>query len=346
MSLQEELLSFASSVGDMFRRRVAKTPNSLAFLDPDRAPQGPNQWSRYTWAESRVLVDQLAAGLLARGLAREQRVGIISSTRLEWILMDLAVACAAGATTTVYPNTAAGDVDFILGDSGTCIAVVEDASQLAKVNASPFLAKTIHTIVVIDASGVELNDRVISYTQLQRLGAELLDQNPGIVDEAIATTGHETLSTLIYTSGTTGQPKGVRLNHASWIYEGAGTKHWEIIDESDLQYLWLPLSHVFGKALIACQIAYGFASAVDGRIDRIVEGLGEVKPTFMCGAPRIFEKVRAAVMTSSSGLKDHVARWAFAVGRDSRSYRLAGRPMPGFLAIKYRLADALVEFTA
>jgi len=70
MSLQEELLSFASSVGDMFRRRVAKTPNGLAFLDPDRAPQGPNQWSRYTWAESRVLVDQLAAGLLARGLAR------------------------------------------------------------------------------------------------------------------------------------------------------------------------------------------------------------------------------------------------------------------------------------
>ena len=191
MSLQEELLSFASSVGDMFRRRVAKTPNSLPFLDPDRAPQGPNQWSRYTWAESRVLVDQLAAGLLARGLAREQRVGIISSTRLEWILMDLAVACAAGATTTVYPNTAAGDVDFILGDSGTCIAVVEDASQLAKVNASPFLAKTIHTIVVIDASGVELNDRVISYTQLQRLGAELLDQNPGIVDEAIATTTSE-----------------------------------------------------------------------------------------------------------------------------------------------------------
>ena len=57
MSLQEELLSFASSVGDMFRRRVAKTPNGLAFLDPDRAPQGPNQWSRYTWAESRVLVD-------------------------------------------------------------------------------------------------------------------------------------------------------------------------------------------------------------------------------------------------------------------------------------------------
>ena len=269
-------------------------------------------------------------------------MGIISTTRLEWILLDLAVACAAGATTTVYPNTAAGDVEFILEDSGTCVVVVEDAAQLAKVEASPVLKEAIHTVIVIDAANVELSDRVISYTQLQLLGAELLKQNPEAVDKAIASTDHDTLSTLIYTSGTTGQPKGVRLNHASWIYEGSGTKYWKIIDESDLQYLWLPLSHVFGKALIACQIAYGFASAVDGRIDRIVDGLGEVKPTFMCGAPRIFEKVRAAVMTANTGLKDRISRWAFAVGRDSRGYRLSGRPMPGSLALKYRLADALV----
>ena len=242
----------------------------------------------------------------------------------------------------MYPNTAAGDVEFILEDSGTCIAVVEDAAQLAKVEASPILKETIHTIIVIDAANVELSDRIISYTQLQLRGAELLKQNPEAVDETIASTDRDTLSTLIYTSGTTGQPKGVRLNHASWIYEGSGTKYWEIIDDSDLQYLWLPLSQVLGKALIACQIAYGFASAVDGRIDRIVDGLGEIKPTFMCGAPRIFEKVRAAVMTANTGVKGRISRWAFAVGRDSRSYRLSGRPMPGFLAMKYRLADALV----
>lgn len=342
MSLQEEILSFASSVGDMFRNRVAKTPDALAFLDPDRAPEGPNHWSRLTWAESRVLVDQLAAGLLARGLTREQRVGIISSTRLEWILIDLGVACAAGATTTVYPNTAVGDVEFILTDSQSVIVVVENATQLEKVQASAALRENIHTVVVIDAAEVELNDRVISYEQLQRLGAELLDQEPRAVDAAIAATDHDTLSTLIYTSGTTGQPKGVRLNHSSWVYEGAGTKHWEIIEHTDLQYLWLPLSHVFGKALIACQLAYGFASAVDGRIDRIVDGLGEVKPTFMCGAPRIFEKVRGAVMTGATGFKAQVARWAFAVGRASRRYRLAGRPLPGRLALQYRIADALV----
>lgn len=342
MGLQEELLGFASSVGTMFRDRVAQTPGSLAFLDPDRAPSGPNRWTSYTWAESQVIVDQLAAGLLARGLKYEERVGIISSTRLEWIFLDLAVACAAGATTTVYPNTAEGDVEFILTDSGTVMVVVENAAQLAKVRASEAVSQQIHTVIVIDPEGVELGGDVLSYQQLRELGSHHLEANPKVVDEAIATTSKDTLSTLIYTSGTTGQPKGVRLLHASWIYEGAGTLHWRIIDHTDLQYLWLPLSHVFGKTLIACQIAYGFGSAVDGRIERIVEGLGEVKPTFMCGAPRIFEKVRAAVMTGNTGLKARIARWAFAVGRDSRPYRLAGRPMPRKLALKYRLADKLV----
>lgn len=341
MGLQNELLGFATSVGDMFRNRVAETPNVMAFMEPDRA-DGPNTWKEYTWAETREHVDALAAGLLARGLKHEERVGIISNTRLEWIFLDLAIACAAGATTTVYPNTAAGDVSFILQDSGTVIVVAENAVQLAKITGNEELDAAVHTIVVVDASGVEETDRVISYATLQRLGREAIAANPDVVDDAIATTHHDSLSTLIYTSGTTGQPKGVRLNHSSWVYEGAATKHWELLSQDDLQYLWLPLSHVFGKALLAVQLAYGFGSAVDGRIERIVDGLGEVKPTFMCGAPRIFEKVRAAVLTGNTGLKARIARWAFSVGAESRPYRLEGRALPKRLGIKYKIADKLV----
>lgn len=341
MGLQNELLGYATSVGDMFRMRVAETPGGLAFMEPDRA-EGPNTWKNYTWAETRKHVDVLAAGLLARGLKPEDRVGIISNTRLEWIFFDLAIACAAGATTTVYPNTASGDVSYILQDSGSVIVVAENAEQLAKVIDDEGLAAGVHTIVVIDPSGVEETDRIISYSTLKQLGAEALAANATLVDDAIASTNHDSLSTLIYTSGTTGQPKGVRLNHGSWVYEGAGTKQWDLLSPADLQYLWLPLSHVFGKALLAVQLSYGFGSAVDGRIERIVAGLGEVKPTFMCGAPRIFEKVRAAVLTGSTGLKGRIARWAFAVGAKSRPYRLEGRELPGLLGVQYKVADKLV----
>ena len=341
MDLQNELLGFATSVGDMFRTRVSETPDVLAFMEPDRA-DGPNTWTRYTWAETREHVDLLAAGLLARGLGREERVGLISSTRLEWIFLDLAIACAAGATTTVYPNTAAGDVSYILEHSGSVIVVAENAEQLAKVTGDEKLDDQVHTIVVLDADGVEETDRIISYAALKKLGTDALAKDPAIVDDAIASTNHDSLSTLIYTSGTTGKPKGVRLDHAAWVYEGAGTRHWDLLSPDDLQYLWLPLSHVFGKALLAVQLSYGFGSAVDGRIDRIVAGLGEVKPTFMCGAPRIFEKVRAAVMTGNTGLKGRIARWAFSVGAKTRPYRLEGRELPKLLAAQYGLADKLV----
>lgn len=343
MGVREEIMSRAAdNVGHMLRRRVAETPSKLAFMYPDGAAEGPNTWSKLTWQESSDIIDKLAAGLLARGLTYEDRVAICSSTRLEWLFMDLAIAVAAGATTTVYPNTASGDVHYIVGDSGSKVFVAENAEQVAKVTDDSEFDEQLHTIVVIDGTGVTFDDRIISYEKLQELGEAHLKDNPKALEESIASTNHDTLSTLIYTSGTTGRPKGVRLNHLSWVYEGAATKYLDIIGPDELQFLWLPLSHVFGKALIAAQLDYGFASAVDGRIDKIVQGLGEVHPTFMCGAPRIFEKVRAAVMTGNTGLKGKIARWAFSVGYKSIDDRLAGRPLKGALAMQYKLADKLV----
>ncbi|MFV0428189.1 MAG: AMP-dependent synthetase/ligase [Arachnia sp.] len=342
MSLQSELLSTSTSVGDLLRQRVAKTPDLPAFLDPDRAPEGPNTWRTYTWAETMNEVSLLAAGFLSRGLSYEQRVGIIATTRVEWIFVDLAVGCAAGATTTVYPNTGADEVEFILTDCEAVAVVVEDATQLAKVQESAELTAQFHTIVVIDPEGVSFTDTVISLAQLSELGRAHLAAHPAAVEDAIDSTGHDTLSTLIYTSGTTGRPKGVRLNHISWVYEAAATRSYDLLSPDDVQYLWLPLSHVFGKVLIAVQLAYGFASAVDGRIDRIVVGLGEIKPTFMCGAPRIFEKVRVAVLTGNTGIKAAISRWAFSVGAKARDYRIAGKPLPRVLGAQNAVADKLV----
>jgi long-chain acyl-CoA synthetase len=164
-----------------------------------------------------------------------------------------------------------------------------------------------------------------------------------VVDEAIAGIRPDDLATLIYTSGTTGRPKGVRLAHDSWTYEGVAIEVFDIISPDDLQYLWLPLSHVFGKALIAIQLRIGFATAVDGRIDKIVDNLGVVQPTFMCGAPRIFEKVRARVMTQAShGVKAKIFDWAFGVGRQVSPLRLAGKEPSGLLKVQHALADRLV----
>ena len=140
----------------------------------------------------------------------------------------------------------------------------------------------------------------------------------------------EHLATIVYTSGTTGRPKGVRLVQDSWTYESVAVEAYDIINPDDVHYLWLPLSHVFGKVLITIQLRIGFTTAVDGRIDKIVENLGEVHPTFMAGAPRIFEKVRARVMTTAShGLKAKIFAWAFRrrpQGRRRSGWRARSRP--------------------
>ena len=112
----------------MLRRRVEGTPGRAAFMYPDGA-DGPNTWTTLTWKESGDIVDQLAGGLLARGLGHEDRVAICSNTRVEWIFLDLAIAVAAGATTTVYPSTGDSDVAYILGDSNTRFLFAQPSHQ-------------------------------------------------------------------------------------------------------------------------------------------------------------------------------------------------------------------------
>jgi long-chain acyl-CoA synthetase len=279
--------------------------------------------------------------LLALGIQPEERVAIASSTRIEWILADLAVMCAGGATTTVYPTTQHEDVAYIVGDSESRVIFAEDDIQVAKLldhlDNLPLLGK------IVLMSGHVDHEQVLDLVQFENLGRDYLSANPDSVDEAIAKTGPESLSTLIYTSGTTGRPKGVRLPHDAWTYTGVAIAELDLLTREDVQYLWLPLSHVFGKVLNAVQLHIGFATAVDGNIERIVDNLGQVHPTFMAGAPRIFEKVRARVMTSAAGgVKGRIFDWAFSVGRKTIPIRLAGQQPTGLLAAQYKVADRLV----
>ena len=118
----------------------------------------------------------------------------------------------------------------------------------------------------------------------------------------------------------------------------------DFVHPDDVLYLWLPSATSFGRALLGAQLSLGFRAIVDGRGTASLDGLANTHPTILVGVPRIFEKVRSAVLTMNAqkGLKGRISRWAFLVGRDSRAYRLAGRPLPRALALQYRLADRLV----
>ena len=313
-----------------------------AELEAFRYPRGEG-WESVTWKQAGELVEKLAAGLLALGIQSEQRVGIAASTRYEWILADLAIMCAAGATTTVYPSTNAEDTAYILSDSECRVVFAEDDEQIAKLkehrNELPHLAK----IVTFD--GTTDGDWVIGLDDLAALGEAYLAEHPGVVEETVRSIAPDQLATLIYTSGTTGRPKGVRLLHRSWVYEGTAIQVQDILHEDDLQFLWLPMAHSFGKVLLSAQLACGFATAIDGRVDKIVDNLGVVKPTFMGAAPRIFEKAHARIVTmqaAEGGAKEKVFKKAFEVGVKVDRLKREGRSVPLLLGVQHGLFDKLV----
>jgi long-chain acyl-CoA synthetase len=137
----------------------------------------------------------------------------------------------------------------------------------------------------------------------------------------------------------------VELPHRCWTYIGAGAQAIDILHADDLQLLWLPLSHSFGKMLEAVQLQIGFTTAVDGRMDRIVENLATVRPTFMAGPPRIFEKVHAKVVQTvqeQGGLRLRLFTWAFRVGDQAARARREGRRLSRAAQPQHLLADRLV----
>ncbi len=328
----------APNVATQFMDRVASSPRNEAY----RFPVGET-WKSVTWQETGDRVTRLAAGLLSLGIGSEDRVGIASGTRYEWILADLAIMCAGGATTTVYPSTMTEDVSYILADSECRVVFAEDDVQLEKLLSQK--SELPHLMKVVTFDGQADGDWVIGLEDLEKMGAAILDEKPAAVEEAIAGIDTNQLATLIYTSGTTGRPKGVRLRHSSWTYEGAAIQAQNILDETDLQFLWLPMAHSFGKVLLSTQLACGFATAVDGRVDKIIENLAVVQPTFMGAAPRIFEKAHGRIVTmqqSEGGPKEKLFNQAFKVGLEFDRLTREGKSVPLPLKLQHALFDKLV----
>jgi long-chain acyl-CoA synthetase len=328
----------AASVARLFFDRVAATPNREAFRYP-----ADGGWVSVTWAQTSEAVKTLAAGLLSLGIQPEQRVAIASTTRYEWLQADLAIMCAGAATTAVYPSTAVEDLGYILSDSGARIVFAEDDGQIAKLRELQERLPDLTHVITFD--GRSDGDRVLSLADLEALGAKHLAGHRSSVDDAVAALGPEDLATLIYTSGTTGRPKGVELPHRCWTYLAAGAEAIKILRPDDLHYLWLPLSHSFGKMLASVQLQIGFTTVVDGRVDKIVENLEVLRPSFMAGPPRIFEKIYGRVVPSqhgTGGLRTGLMNWAFRVGGRAARARQEGTPPGAVLRMQAALADRLV----
>ncbi|MFD8347569.1 AMP-dependent synthetase/ligase [Streptomyces coelicoflavus] len=342
------------SVAGLFLERVAATPDAEAYRYPvpPASGEGPDDWKSLTWAQAAERVYAIAAGLVELGVQPEQRVALAASTRLEWILTDLGIMCAGAATTTVYPQTNADESAYILSDSESRVLIAEDAAQLAKAREKRAELPDLTHVVVIDAAGADTSeDWILTLDDLERRGAARLETDPQLIKERVGALTKDQLATLIYTSGTTGRPKGVRLPHDNWAYMAKAIAATGLCTKDDVQYLWLPLAHVFGKVLTSGQIEVGHVTAVDGRVDKIIENLPVVQPTYMAAVPRIFEKVYngvAAKARAGGGAKYKIFQWAAEIAREYAKVtqdnfkRTGTASAPAGLRTKHAVADRLV----
>lgn len=347
--VRRRLAARAPSVPRLFADRVAASGDAEAF----RYRRGPG-WTSVSWREADRRVRRVAAGLVELGVRTGDRVALSCSTRYEWIVADLAIMTAGGACTTVFPTTSVHDTAFILADSGSTVAIVEDLAQLEKLLASRDRLPDLRRVVVIDAptGAADLADLrdggapgwVSTLDELEDLGAARLARDPAVLDDVVAALGPDDLAMLIYTSGTTGRPKGVRLVHDCWTYQAAAIVERHLLGPDDVQLLWLPLAHAFGGVMLAAQLAVGFVTAVDGQVDRLVENMGVQKPTIVAAAPRIFEKAHARIVEAAtgSGVRRKLFESAFDVG--GRVWRLErdGEKVPAALRTRHRVLDRLV----
>jgi long-chain acyl-CoA synthetase len=310
----------------LWRDAVSAGRTGTAYL----AETEPGSWREVSWDEAARAVDELANGLLARGIRKGDAFGIVSRTRLEWTLFDFALALVGGITAPVYPDSSAGEAGYVLRHSEAVGALVEDELQLEKVAALGLE----HTLTLEDLDGLRAD------------GAAFARAYPAALDQAAATIGEDDLYTYIYTSGTTGPPKGCMLRHRNYY---AMTSSIERIEDlglgDDLMLLYLPLAHNFGRLMALWGAYSGFAIAFCRDPYAVADALPEVRPTLLPSVPRLYEKAHTAVVSrleSETGAKRRLVDWALRVGRRVSELRQRGRTPPPWLALQHRIADRLV----
>ena len=298
-----------------------------------------NGWRDLTWSEVEETGQKAANALLADGINKGDRVGVLSNTRPEWLLGDLGSVLSGAATVTLYQSNTADECAYIISNSELSVLFAEDEEQLAKLQSIREQIPSVRRVVLFDGDGD--GDWSINFEAFLARGDEYAQANPDALEAREATIEEDDLCCLIYTSGTTGRPKGVVLTHKNFAYEGNVVQRTNILSQDDVQLLFLPLAHVFAQVLKAAWFSTGHVLAVTG-IDNLLDDMATVKPTMMASVPRIFEKVYTAAVGKArggDGLAGKLANWALDHGEKMAEVAMAGGKPQG---LGWAIAKGLV----
>ena len=257
---------------------------------------GPGRWQNVTTGEFHERVVSAAKGLIALGITKGDAVTIFSSTRLEWGILDFALAAVGAVSVPIYDTDSAPQAQRIMNDSAVKLAFADNRERYDRLDSVKDHCPTLKQILMIDGNALGA---------LEGLGVAVSDEE---LDEHVATVRTDDLATIVYTSGSTGNPKGAELTHKNFVsitIAASQALHEVVLDDHPRLLLFLPLAHCFARF-----IQYASIASDDGVVGylpdtkSLLPDLRSFEPTYLLGVPRVFEKVyNAASHKAGAGWK-------------------------------------------
>jgi long-chain acyl-CoA synthetase len=277
-------LTVASNVTTLSERNTADFIFVNAATRPQHVALRRNvngAWLDVTSQQFADEVSTVAKGLIASGIQNGDRVAVMSKTRYEWSVADFALFTVGAVVVPIYETSSAEQVEWILADSGARAAFLETAEHEQIVTSVRGAAPELSQLWQFEAGAI------------QALSAAGVDVDDAEVTKRRESVGIDDLASIIYTSGTTGRPKGCQLNHRSFITEVVELRDGltELLNENTSTLLFLPIAHVFGRAIEIGALASGCTLGHTPDVKNLIDELAGFKPTFVLAVPRVFEKV-------------------------------------------------------
>ena len=265
-----------SLLTDRLARTGADTVIAAKKIDPGR-------WQNVTTGEFHERVVSAAKGLIALGIAKGDAVTIFSSTRLEWGILDFALAAVGAVSVPIYDTDSAPQAQRIMNDSAVKLAFADNRERFDRLDSVKDHCPALKQILMLEGNALGA---------LEGLGVAVSDEE---LNERVATVRADDLATIVYTSGSTGNPKGAELTHKNFVsitITASQALHEVVLDDHPRLLLFLPLAHCFARF-----IQYASIASDDGVVGylpdtkSLLPDLRSFEPTYLLGVPRVFEKV-------------------------------------------------------
>jgi len=322
-TLQHYILNLASLKKDSF----------LRVLDKNGKVTTHSAYKYFTQ------IQKLSKALVHSGLQKGQKVAILSNTRYEWSVSDLAITAAGGVVVPIYPNTTTEELTYILNHSECCLIFVENKASLRQQLLVRDQCPHLKNIIVFDPPAQPEPGMWLSFAELIEKEGPPLDFQ-SLCHQAKP----EDPVTIIYTSGTTGLPKGVVLTHHQIIHEIIEAFSGLQITSREHTLSFLPYSHVLGRTEHWGNLIIGYQMTFSSGLERLIEELTIVEPTIVVGVPRVFEKIYTALKAKIETrlIDKKIFEWAFQIGSTVSEKKQKGESLDWRLNSEYLLARKLL----